>query len=99
MTPETFLAERPESAFHPKRTSPVIDGFTGDQRFFLAFALSWREKFSDAYLRQLVGSEPHSPPITTILGTVRNIDTWYSTFDVKPGDTYYLEPEDRVRIW
>lgn len=80
------------------KPAPVIDGLTGDQRFFLAFAQAWRTKMRDAALRaQVVGNE-HAPGQWRAL-TVRNIDAWYSAFDVKDGQKLYLKPEDRVRIW
>jgi putative endopeptidase len=81
------------------KDAPVLDGLTGDQRFFLAWAQVWRAKYRDESMRTLVTSNPHSPPKFRVNGTVRNIDAWYTAFDVKPGDQLYLAPEDRVRIW
>lgn len=79
--------------------APVLEGFTGDQRFFLSFAQLWRAKTRDDMLRQLILTDPHSP--FTARGTLpeRNMDAWYAAFDVQPGDKMYLKPEDRVRIW
>jgi endothelin-converting enzyme/putative endopeptidase len=77
---------------------PAIDGLTGDQRFFLAFAQAWRSKFREGQLRQILLSDPHSPPEFRVNGVVRNVDAWYRAFDVKPGDKMYLAPEDRVRM-
>ncbi len=79
--------------------APVIDGFTGDQRFFLGWAQVWREKYRDDSLRELVLSDVHSPSRFRVNGTVRNMDVWYRAFDVKPGDKLYLKPQERVRIW
>jgi len=79
--------------------APIIDGLTGDQRFFLAFAQIWRSKYRDDTLRQQVVSDPHSPAYFRVVGTVRNVDAWYDAFGVKPGDAMYVKPEDRVRIW
>jgi Predicted metalloendopeptidase len=79
--------------------APVIDGFTGDQRFFLAWAQVWRSKVREAQARQFLVTDPHSPPQYRINGIVRNFDEWYKAFDVKPGDALYLPPEQRVRIW
>ncbi len=80
------------------KDAPVIDGLTGDQRFFLAFAQTWRTKTRDAALRaQVVGNE-HAPGQWRAL-TVRNIDAWYDTFDVKAGAKLYLTPEQRVKVW
>ena len=81
------------------KPAPVIDGLTGDQRLFLAYAQVWRQKFRDDALRQLVVSDPHSPAEYRINGIVPNVDAWYQAFDVKPGDKMYLPPEARVRIW
>ena len=79
---------------------PVLDGFTGDQRFYLAFAQSWRSKHKDENMRQRVLSNPHSPPAFRVNGVVRNDDGWYAAFpEIKPTDAYYLPPERRVRLW
>ena len=78
---------------------PVIDGLTGDQRFFLAFAQIWRAKYRDNQMRQQVLSNPHSPPHFRVDGSTRNVDAWYDAFDVKPGDKMYLAPDQRVRLW
>ena len=80
------------------KEGPVIDGLSGDERFFLAFAQAWRTKMRDAALRaQVVGNE-HAPGQWRAL-TVRNLDPWYDTFKVKEGEKLYLKPEDRVKIW
>ena len=81
------------------KPAPVIDGVTGVQRFFLGWGQVWRGKYRDAYLRQLLTSDVHSPVMYRVNGVVRNMDAWYEAFDVKPGDKLYLAPEDRVRIW
>jgi putative endopeptidase len=81
------------------KPAPVLDGLTGDQRFFLSWAQGWRSLIRDQRLRNLVVSDPHSPPYFRVNGVVRNMDAWYTAFDVKPGDEMYLAPEDRVRIW
>jgi putative endopeptidase len=78
--------------------SPVIDGTTGDQRFYLGWAQVWRCKSREAALRQQLLTDPHSPcPVRT--DVVRNLDPWYQAFQVQPGQTLYLTPADRVRIW
>lgn len=79
--------------------APVIDGFTGDQRFFLGWAQIWRSLHRDEALRQQLQTGPHSPPQYRINGVVRNLDEWYTAFDVQEGDALYLPPEQRVRIW
>jgi len=77
---------------------PVIDGFTGDQRFFIAFAQSWASKDREGALRRQVIGNAHAPGQYRAL-TVRNVDAWYKAFDVKPGDKLYLPPEKRVKLW
>ena len=80
------------------KEAPVIDGVTGDQRFFLAWAQVWREKRTEqSMLSQLKGGT-HAPGRYRALAP-RNHDAWYQAFDVKPGDALYLAPEERVRIW
>jgi putative endopeptidase len=81
------------------RHAPVIDGLTGDQRFFLAWAQGWQSLYRDEQLRKLVVSNPHSPPQFRVNGVVRNMDAWYAAFDVQPKDRLYLSPAERVRIW
>jgi putative endopeptidase len=81
------------------RDAPVIDGFTGDQRFFLAYAQAWRGKIRDDALRAQMLTDPHSPAAARGQLPLRNIDAWYQAFGVKEGDKLYLKPEERVRIW
>jgi putative endopeptidase len=81
------------------KQAPVMDGYTGDQRLYLAYAQVWRGKQTDASMRQRVLSNPHSPVEYRVNGVVRNDDGWYEAFDVKPGDKLYLAPEQRVRMW
>lgn len=78
--------------------APEFHGFSGDQQFFIAFAQNWASKERPAALRQQVLTDPHAPAQYRA-DTVRNIDAWYTAFDVKPGQTLYLTPENRVRIW
>ncbi|MFT4076771.1 MAG: M13-type metalloendopeptidase [Asticcacaulis sp.] len=79
--------------------SPVLDGFTGDQRVFMGFAQVWRSKYRLEALKLQVTTDPHSPAVFRVIGPVRNIDAWYKAFNVQLGDKYYIAPEDRVRIW
>jgi putative endopeptidase len=81
------------------RKAPVLDGLTGDQRFFLAWAQGWRGKVREELMKMILVSDPHSPYRWRVDGTLRNIDEWYSAFDVKPGDKLYLAPAERVRVW
>ena len=78
---------------------PVIDGFTGDQRFFIAYAQAWQGKRREDSLRQQLLSNPHSPEQYRVDGIVRNFDPWYKAFNVQPGDKLYLPPEERVHVW
>ncbi|BBD79470.1 M13 family metallopeptidase [Aerosticca soli] len=80
------------------RPAPVLDGLDGDQRFFLAFAQSWREKTREAALRQQVITDGHAPGRFRAQ-TVRNLDAWYDAFGVQAGEKLYLAPAERVRIW
>jgi putative endopeptidase len=80
------------------REAPVIDGFTGDQRFFLGFAQVWRRKYREPALRQLVLTDGHSPGQFRA-AAARNVDAWYGAFDVKPGQKLYLAPDQRVQVW
>jgi len=81
------------------KEAPVIDGMTGDQRFFLSYGQIWQRKFRDEALRNRLKSDPHSPGEYRANGIVRNFDPWYAAFNVQPGDALYLPPEKRVRIW
>jgi len=78
---------------------PVVNGLTGDQRFFLAFAQTWASHTSDNLMRQVVLTDEHAPPQYRVNGIVRNMDAWYRAFNVQPGNALYLPPEQRVRIW
>ncbi len=81
------------------REAPVLDGFTGDQRFFMAHAQVWRAIQREDALRNQLLTDPHSPAAARGSIPERNMDAWYAAFDVKEGDAQYLAPEDRVRIW
>lgn len=79
--------------------APVIDGLTGDQRLFRAFAQSWRGKAREDAIRQQLTSDPHSPRQYRVDGPTRNIDPWYAAFGVTAGDRLYLAPDSRAHIW
>ncbi len=81
------------------KTPPVLNGFTGNQRFFLGFGQVWKSKYRDNAIRAQVLSDPHSPPHFRAVGATRNVDAWYDAFDVKPGAKYYLAPDQRVHLW
>ncbi len=79
--------------------APVIDGLTGDQRFFLAHSQTWSWITTDAYARNAALTDNHSPGNFRSNGVVRNMDAWYEAFNVQPADSLYLAPKDRVKIW
>ena len=79
--------------------APVIDGYTGDQRFFLAWAQVWKRLNREEALKNQIETDPHSPAQYRVNGVVRNMDAWYDAFDVTEDDDLYLAPEDRVQIW
>jgi putative endopeptidase len=80
------------------KRAPGAGGFSGEQLFFLSFAQSWRHKIREPALRQRIVTDGHAPAEYRA-DTVRNLDTWYEAFDVKPGQKLYLAPADRVRVW
>jgi putative endopeptidase len=92
-------------AYHAYRVSlagqeaPVLEGFTGDQRFFLAWAQLWRVKVRDEFLLRMLKSDPHSPARYRVNGVVRNMREWYTAFNVQPDAKLFLSPEQRVSIW
>jgi putative endopeptidase len=77
----------------------VLDGFTGEQRVFLAWGQKWRALYRDDALRQTLVGDNHSPGMVRASAPLRNVDAWYEAFGVKEGDKNYIRPEDRVRIW
>ncbi|MEM7312122.1 MAG: M13-type metalloendopeptidase, partial [Planctomycetota bacterium] len=81
------------------KPAPVIDGFTGDQRFFLGWSQVWRRKYRDAEMMRRLLTDPHSPSWYRANGPVINIDAFYDAFNVKPEDALYKAPEERIRIW
>jgi len=81
------------------KPAPVLDEFTGDQRFFLSYAQSWRDKTRDEQQIVYLKSDPHSPDKFRVIGVVVNQPPFYTTFDVKPGDKMYLPPDKRVTLW
>jgi putative endopeptidase len=80
------------------KEAPVIDGLTGDQRFFLAYARAWRTKMRDKALRARVATDVHAPAQWRVQ-TVRNLDAWYPAFNVQAGEKLYLAPDKRVKVW
>jgi predicted metalloendopeptidase len=81
-----------------RAAAPVVAGFTPEQQFFVSFAQSWREKTREPALREQIVADGHAPSEYRA-DTVRNLDAWYPAFDVTPGETLYLAPDARVRIW
>jgi putative endopeptidase len=81
------------------KEAPVLDGYTGIQRVFLGYGISWRTKYRDEELRHRINTNPHAPDMYRINGVVRNLDEFYEAFDVQESDALYLPPEERVKIW
>jgi putative endopeptidase len=81
------------------KEAPVIDGMTGDQRFFAAWAQVWKSKYRDEALVNLINTNPHSPPQYRINGPMRNLNEWYQAYDVKEDSKLFVAPDKRVRIW
>ena len=82
------------------QVAPIVDGFTGDQRFFIGFAQIFRNKMrEDSRQVQLLSDPQHSPPEFRTNGTVSNLDAFYKAFGVGPGDKMYQAPAQRVTIW
>jgi putative endopeptidase len=79
--------------------APVIDGYTGDQRFFMGWAQAWRRLYREDALRKQLVTGPHSPGPYRVFGVVRNIDSFHEAFEVKEGDGMWLAPEERIAIW
>jgi len=81
------------------KPAPVIDGYTGDQRFFIGWAQGWARKYRDDELRRRLLTDPHSPSEYRTNIIVSDLPEFYAAFDVKPGDKMYRAPADRVKIW
>jgi putative endopeptidase len=81
------------------KEAPVIDGYTGDQRFFIGWAQVWARKYRDDNLKLRIASDPHSPSEFRANGPIRNVPEFYAAFDVKEGDKLFLAPAERVKIW
>jgi endothelin-converting enzyme/putative endopeptidase len=79
--------------------APILDGYTGEQRFFLGWAQAWREVIREEALRTRIVSDEHSPAQYRVNGVVRNVDGWYDAFQIRPVSALYLAESDRVRIW
>jgi putative endopeptidase len=91
-----------QAAYHLSlkgKDAPVLDGFTGDQRLFMGYAQVWRYKAHEETARQRLLSDPHSPPEFRVVGALRNVDTWYQAFNVRPENKLYLAPVARVHLW
>ncbi len=81
------------------KPAPVIDGLTGEQRFFMGYAQIWRRKYREPELRRRLLTDPHSPSQYRVIGIVSNMEAFYKAFGIKEGDKMYIAPENRVRIW
>ena len=81
------------------KEAPVIDGLTGEQRFFVGWSQVWRRNYREEELGRRLMTDPHSPSHYRAMGTPRNVEAFYKAYDMKEGDKMYLAPEDRVKIW
>ncbi len=81
------------------KKGPTMDGYTAEQRLFIGYAQLWCMKSRDEALREQVNTNPHSPAKFRVNGVVRNVPDFYTAFNVQPGDSLYLAPKDRVKIW
>ena len=81
------------------KPAPIIDGLTGDQRFFIGFTQIWRGKKTEAAARNQVATDPHSPAEFRAVGSLSNMPAFYKTYGVKPGDKMYIAPDKQVKIW
>lgn len=79
--------------------APIIDGYTGEQRFFMGWSQIWRRKYRDEELRNRLMTDSHSPSHYRVIGILSNMPEFYQAFDVKEGDKMYIKPADRVKIW
>jgi putative endopeptidase len=89
-------------AYHSSRhgkEAPIVDGLTGDQRFFLGRAQSWRARFTDVAIRNQLTQGSNAIPWMRVNGPLPNVDEWYEAFGVRPGDRLYVPAEQRVRLW
>jgi putative endopeptidase len=84
---------------YPDSKEPTLDGFTGNQRFFLADAQVWRSLLTDERMRFLLLTNPHSPGEYRTNGIVRNYTPWYEAFGVTEKDKLYLSKAERISIW
>ncbi|MGO3796859.1 MAG: M13 family metallopeptidase [Pauljensenia sp.] len=96
---KAWVASLADRGIEKATDAPVMDGLTGPQRFFAAWARAWRSKARDEFAVQLLAIDPHSPSEFRCNGVLRNLDAFADTYDVKPGDAMWLEPTQRVRIW
>jgi predicted metalloendopeptidase len=81
------------------KEAPVIDGFTGDQRFFLGYAQIWRSKIRSEAMKVRLATDPHSPGEFRCNQILKNLSEFHKAFGVKPGDELYMDAEQQVRIW
>ena len=93
------IAHRAYTRSQRGKSAPVVDGMTGDQRFFVSWARAWRGKLRDEYMRQWLLQTQHAPPQYRTNGPVSNLDAFYEAFGVRPGDRLFREPAQRIRIW
>ncbi|MFN9604538.1 MAG: M13-type metalloendopeptidase, partial [Planctomycetota bacterium] len=78
---------------------PMLEGFTGEQRFFIGWAQVWRRKYREEEMRRRIKTDPHSPSAYRCNGIVSNLDGFYKAFGIEPNEPMYIAPDQRVRIW
>ena len=96
---KAYLLELKQQGIDDPADAPVIEGLSAAERFFLSWALSWQTKVRPEMAKQLISIDPHSPAEFRCNGVVANLDLFAATFQTKPGDALWLEPDQRVRIW
>jgi len=96
---KAYLLELKQQGIDNPADAPVIEGLSAAERFFLSWALSWQTKVRPEMAKQLISIDPHSPAEFRCNGVVANLDLFAATFQTKPGDALWLEPDQRVRIW
>jgi putative endopeptidase len=93
------MAYRAWEILQAESNTPTLNGFSGDQRFFIGYAQSWRAMQRPEYLTEMLLSDSHSPPRYRVIGALRNMPEFYAAFDVTEGDGMYLSDTERVKIW
>jgi predicted metalloendopeptidase len=88
-----------QAEFKANGKSPEVDGLSPEKRFFMSWGTIWRTKYRDEALRSQINTNPHSPGMYRANAPLRNLDAFYTVFDIQENDSMYIAPEDRVYIW